>query len=266
MKNRLKEINFNALRIELLDYVHRRGGHSTSSLSCLEILGSILQVGGVNHPVKSSLDLIISKGHAEIGVYIMLKEFGFIDADFLDKEYRTNNFALPGHISNTIPGIIYSAGSLGHGLGFGAGYAYGKYLRNNPTKTIILISDGECCEGSTFEALNFVGTKNLLNVLIILDHNKIASCSFTEEITNIGAIESYCKSNNISVDHINGHSYENLCDYINNWHKSETKSPKILIADTVKGKGFKHLQNSPLWHVLPINDEAYEKALESKEF
>ena len=104
--------------------------------------GSVLQVGGVNHPTKSSLDLIISKGHAEIGVYLMLKEFGFIDSDYLDKEYRTNNYAFESYIQYN-PGIIYSAGSLGHGLGFGAGYAYGKLLRNNPTKTIILISDGE---------------------------------------------------------------------------------------------------------------------------
>ena len=87
----------------------------------------------------------------------------------------------------------------------------------------------ERLRGSTFEALNFVGTKNLQNILIILDHNKIASCSFTEEITNIGAIESYSKSNNICVDHIKGHSYENLCDYVNSGIKAKQNHPHFLL-------------------------------------
>ncbi len=258
--------DFKKIRIELLDLVHKRGGHSTSSLSCLEILGAIFQIGSVNDESNSSLDFVISKGHAEIGVYLMLKEFGYISDDFIKKEYRKNDFLLPGHISNTIPGIIYSAGSLGHGLGFGVGLTYGKYLQGIKRKTIVLISDGECCEGSTFEAINVIGCQNLKDILIVLDHNKIASCSFTNQITNIDAFESFCNSSGLKTEKIDGHSYGDLSKYFSNWFKTNNAPSSLLIADTIKGKGFKHLQNSPLWHVLPIDDNAYSKSIESKEF
>ena len=264
MKNTIPD--FNKIRLDLLDIVHRRGGHSTSSLSCLEILASVLQLKGVNDSKNPKLDFVISKGHAEIGVYMMLKEYEYIDDDFIKDEYRTNNFKLPGHITNTIPGIIYSAGSLGHGLGFSVGLAYGKKLRKDDRKTIVLISDGECCEGSTYEALNVIGSQKLENLLIILDHNKIASCSFTNQITNISAFESFCSSHGINIDKIDDHSFDKLSEYIHNWHNQKSSPTQLLVADTVKGKGFKHLQNSPLWHVLPIDDNAYEKALSTKEF
>ena len=258
--------DFNSIRLNLLDIVNKRGGHSTSSLSCLEILAAVFEIEGVNNSERSKLDFIISKGHAEIGVYLILKEFGFIDKNLINEEYRINNFSLPGHISNTIPGIIYSAGSLGHGLGFGVGLAYGKYLQRIKRKTVILISDGECCEGSKYEAINLIASNNINNVLIILDHNKIASCSFTNQIVNISAFTSFCECNKIKVDNIDGHSFDKLSAYIKDWVSNPKSLTTLLVADTVKGKGFKHLQNSPLWHVLPINDTAYTKALESKEF
>ena len=97
--------DFNALRIELIKWVHERGGHATSSLSCLEILASVFQLENVNKNKNSEIDFIISKGHAEIGTYLILKEYGYITHEFFEKSYRKGNFELPGHLSKSINGI-----------------------------------------------------------------------------------------------------------------------------------------------------------------
>ncbi len=258
--------DFNVLRLELIKQVHERGGHATSSLSCLEILASVFQLGDVNKNLNSEFDFIISKGHAEIGTYLILREYGYITDKDLENEYRRGKYELPGHLSKSINGLIYSSGSLGHGLAFAAGRSIGYKLKSIKKKIICLISDGETCEGSTYEAINFIGKKQLSNILVILDHNKIASCSFSKDITNIVAFESFCNAQNFETIHMNGHSFSELSSYISDWSKQINDKPTIIIADTIKGKGFKHLQGSPLWHVLPIDKDAYKKSIETKEF
>lgn len=261
-----KQPDFDSLRLELIKQVHERGGHATSSLSCLEILASVFQLGDVNKDTNSNIDFIISKGHAEIGTYLILREYGFITDEHLKTQYRKGEFELPGHLSKSINGLIYSSGSLGHGLAFAAGRSIGYSLLNITKKIICLISDGETCEGSTYEAINFIGNKKLSNILIILDHNKIASCSFSKDITNISAFKSYCSAHNFETIDIDGHSFSELSSFVSEWNNKIREKPTIIIADTIKGKGFKHLQDSPLWHVLPIDDDAYRQSLETKEF
>ena len=256
---------FSVLREELLRIVNRRGGHATSSLSCLEILSAVYAQGDVNNGSSSSTRFVISKGHAEIGVYLTLREAGYITKDCLADNYRSGDYSLSGHISKEIPGIIYSAGSLGHGLAFSVGLSYADKLRNKPNRTITLISDGETCEGSTLEAIQAASICGLDNLLVILDYNKIASCSFTADITSVSAFESYAAENGFATHNIDGHDVSGLHCFISDWISTDKPTRTLVIADTVKGKGFKHLQGSPLWHVLPIDDVALNQALLTSE-
>jgi transketolase len=253
------------LREELLRIVHVRGGHATSSLSCLEILLAVYAQPSVNIDAPKSIRFIISKGHAEIGIYLALRENGYLSAEDLSNNYRFGDYSLSGHISKTTPGIIYSAGSLGHGLAYSVGLAYADKLKGRLNRTVTLISDGETCEGSTLEAIQSAFICRLDNILVILDNNKIASCSFTTEISSISAFEAYASENGFATHHINGHSVNELYEFINIWVSSDRPIRTLLIADTIKGKGFKHLQGSPLWHVLPIDDDALSQALLTSE-
>lgn len=257
--------NFSRLREELLRIVNARGGHATSSLSCLEILSAVYTQPCVNTDSPDSTRFVISKGHAEIGVYLVLREAGYLSADYLSRNYRSGNYALSGHISKSTPGIIYSAGSLGHGFAYAVGLAYADKVKYRANRTIILISDGEMCEGSTFEAIQSSSICELDNILVILDHNKIASCSFTADISSISAFQAFAMENGFTVHMIDGHDEPMLSQFISNWLLSDSPTRTLLIADTVKGKGFKHLQGSPLWHVLPIDDEALSLAISSVE-
>ena len=230
----------------------------------MEILAAVYALENVNNDSSESTRFIISKGHAEIGVYLTLRNSGYITENQLRVNYRAGDYSLSGHISKCTPGIIYSAGSLGHGLAFSVGLCYSDKLKGSPNKTITLISDGETCEGSTLEAIQAASICDLKNILIILDHNKIASCSFTSEITSISAFAAYCNEHGFRIKNLNGHNVNDIYDYIENWRVCDQPSRTLIIADTIKGKGFKHLQDSPLWHVLPIDDDALNKALLTK--
>ena len=173
------------VRMHVIDMTHRGGSsHVGSGLSIVDILsvlyGEIMRIYP-KHPNHQDRDrFILSKGHAGAAVYATLSEVGFFDREVLKDHYQ-NGSALSGHVSHKgVPGVEFSTGSLGHGLSVASGMAKAAQLKNKKHKVFVLLSDGECDEGSNWEAILFSSHHNLNNLVAIIDYNKIQSLDTTE--------------------------------------------------------------------------------------
>ena len=235
------------LRKKVLDMCVRAGtGHVTSSFSCVEILATLYEVMVPNDR------LVISKGHCSPLVYAILADRGVIPQEDLDG-FAKDKFGV--HLQYNIPGVEITAGSLGIGLGIAAGMAYAKKLDRESGTIYCLLGDGECYEGSIWEAAMFAGHHELDNLVAIVDRNRLAVTDFTENIIKLEPFIDKWKSFGWWATEIDGHSTE----YINmvlNWY-IPFKKPKLIVADTIKGKGIPFMENVPLWHgIAPSGEDA----------
>ena len=159
------------------------------------------------------------------------------------------------HASHKVPGVIFSTGSLGHGLPFAAGKAY----VNKKDNIYCLISDGEINEGSNWEALMFIGHHKLNNIKIILDYNKIQSLDFVKNVIDLEPLKKKLNSFGFYVSKIDGHNHKLLKSVIG----KKTNKPHFVITDTIKGKGVKFMENSVLWHYKPPDNDQLNKAIKN---
>ena len=227
-------------------------------MSCIDIL-SVLYSGKVMRfdPKNPSWDkrdyFILSKGHSGAALYATLAYAGFFPISDLEAYYQ-NGSKFPGHPSKgCVPGVEASTGSLGHGLGLGCGIATaGK-------RTFVLLSDGELDEGSTWEAILFAGARKLDNLIAIVDCNKLQAFGCTEDVLSLEPLEDKFKAFGWDTIRVDGNSIEALekvfaSDFMN------SKKPKVIIADTVKGKGVSFMENKLEWHYKSPSDEECNKA------
>ena len=217
--------------------------HLGSSLSCVEILISILK----NFKIKKD-ELIFSKGHAALAYYSALYEFSYLTKKELDK-FLMNGTKLWSHITKQKKNSFFkfSFGSLGYGLGISAGIAYLKKNKKKNSKIFCVLSDGELNEGSTWESLLFISHHKLNNLNIFIDKNNWQSFGKTKDIINLDPLNIKLKTFDYDVYQINGHSVKKIDDIIN----SKSKFPKILICNTIKGKGLKRVENTLGSHYFP---------------
>jgi transketolase len=205
---------------------------------------------------------ILSKGHAGAGVYAALAERGFFAVERLRDHYR-NGSAFSGHVSHKgIPGVELSTGSLGHGLGVGCGMAYAARLSGRSHRVFVLMSDGECDEGSNWEAILFAGHHRLGRLTVVIDYNKIQSLASTESTLGLEPFAEKWRSFRWEVREVDGHDHAALRETL----AVETKSdapPLCVIAHTIKGKGVPFMENSVLWHYRTARGEELEAALGS---
>ncbi|HIF10460.1 MAG TPA: transketolase [Sneathiellales bacterium] len=243
-----------------------KGGssHVGSVLSMADILavlyGNILTFD----PSKPDWDgrdrFILSKGHAGAGVYAALAETGFFDIEYLD-QHCADGSRLSGHVSHKgVPGVEFSTGSLGHGLGVGAGMAYAAHLDGKSHRVFTVLSDGECDEGSVWEAAMFAAHHKLDQLVAIIDYNKIQSLGSVSETLGLEPFADKWKSFGWSVVEVDGHNHEALIRALESLPFTDGK-PSCLIAHTVKGKGVSFMENSVLWHYRSPQGEEYEQAL-----
>ena len=221
--------------------------HIASILSIADILavlyGQVLKVKPNNPAWKDRDRFILSKGHAGAGVYASLAEKGFFPKNLLTEHYK-NGSVLSGHVSHKgVPGVEFSTGSLGHGLGVCCGIAYGAKLDKDKFKIYNLMSDGECDEGSNWEAILFASHHNLSNLTTIVDYNKLQSLDTTKSTLDLEPFKDKWESFGWSVSEIDGHDH----DAIYNSLTQSTKRPLCIIAHTVKGKGVSFMENEVLW-------------------
>lgn len=261
MKNFAKKI-----RIHVLNMVYSaQSSHIGAAYSIVEILVTLyLKVLNID-PKKPSIPnrdkFILSKAHGSTALYATLAESDFFPLEYLQKYYIDNGL-LPGHLDKeTTPGVEYSLGSLGHGLSVGVGMAIANRQTGNTGRVFVLLSDGECDEGSVWEAIMLASHLKLTNLTVIVDYNKIQSFGRTNEVINQEPIVDRWRAFGWDTFEVNGHNFEEL---LAAFQKTQSK-PKVIIAHTVKGKGVSFMEDTLDWHYKSPNKEQYEQALQELE-
>jgi len=203
---------------------------------------------------------ILSKGHAGAGVYAALAERGFFPVDRLSQHYRDGS-VFSGHVSHKgIPGVELSTGSLGHGLSVGAGMAYGAKLDSKGHRIFVLLSDGECDEGSNWEAILFAAHHRLDNLVAIVDYNRLQSLAPVSETLELEPFADKWRAFGWAVVEVDGHDHVCLQRALRAVPGSPGR-PTAVIAHTIKGKGVSFMENTVLWHYRTAKGDEFERAL-----
>jgi len=252
------------IRVHALRMTSAGGGsHIAAILSCADIL-AVLYGGAINvdseAPESPTRDrFILSKGHAGGGLYAALAERGFFAVEKLATHYQDGS-ELSGHVSHKLPGVDVSTGALGHGLSIGAGMAYAGRLREARHRVYCLLSDGECDEGSTWEAALFASHHRLTNLVAIVDYNRIQGIASVAEVLELEPFADKWISFGWAVREVDGHHHEALQQALKAVPLAEG-TPTCLIAHTTKGKGVSFMENSVLWHYRIPRGAEFDAAL-----
>ena len=241
-------------------------GHSSShfggALSSVEIVStlysSIMNLDK-NDPLWQDRDrFILSKGHACLVLYSALKEVGYINKEDLEKFEKSESEFLGHPVINKKKGIEFSTGSLGMGLSLGIGVAISLKKRSKNSRVYVLIGDGECNEGSVWEAAMLASHLKINNLTVIVDNNGYQQTGSNKDILNIESLENVWSSFGWETVKVDGHNIDEL---LSSFHL-KTNKPKAIIAKTIKGKGFSFSENNNDWHHKVLSKNQYDLGLE----
>lgn len=239
-----------------------------SSLSCVEILaclyyGKIIAYDPKQLNWEGRDRLIISKTHGSISFYPILADLGFIDKQELLSVCQEGS-RLAGIPDMFVPGYETINGSLGHGLGVACGVALALKKMHRPEKVFVLMGDGELYEGSVWEAIMFAGEHKIDNLILIIDNNKACMLDFCKNILDLEPLEKKFREFKWQAERIDGHDVKSLFQALRSLKAGNDPLPKVLIADTVKGKGVPSLECDPLSHIRVLKKEQVAQLLENK--
>lgn len=262
---------------EQLAWLIRRHGIEMTHLSGGSHLGAILSVADIMAVLYSEIlrfdtynvkweerdRFILSKGHAGASVYAALAESGFFPVEELKTHYQ-NGSRLSGHVSHHLPGVDLSTGSLGHGLSVGVGMAYALKKDNKVAQVYVVLGDGECNEGSVWEAALFANHFRLNNLVAIIDHNHMQSLDFNENTLEIESLGAKWEAFGWNVIEINGNNHSELKEAFARINEGNPQhKPTVIIANTIKGYGVSFMQNDILWHYrFPHDGWEYDMAVD----
>ncbi|HEX3542536.1 MAG TPA: transketolase [Acidimicrobiales bacterium] len=250
------------VRRHVLDMTHRgNSSHVASALSITDILAvlyaSVLRVQPSQPDWPGRDRFVLSKGHAGASVYATLAECGFFDVSRLDDHCRDGSL-LSGHVSHKgVPGVELSTGSLGHGLPICAGLALAAKLDDRSSRVFCLLSDGECDEGSVWEAALFAAHNRLSQLCAIIDYNGLQSLGTTEDTIRLEPLAEKWRAFGWSAIEVDGHDHPQLRAVL---PAIDPDKPSVVLAHTTKGKGVTFMENSVLWHYRSPQGEDYERA------
>lgn len=235
--------------------------HLGSSLSCVDlIVAAYFCFLKLDQSGAGARDrFILSKGHAISTLYAVLAKKGFFPEELL-KTFNQNGSSLPEHPTpRCVPGIEMATGSLGHGLSVGIGQALAGRILNQSYRVMALLSDGECNEGSVWEAALFAPTRKLDNLIAIIDFNKWQATGRSEEIMHLAPLKEKWAAFGWEAYEIDGHNFEEI---LSTFSKIPAKSgkPTAIIAHTVKGKGISFMEDDNNWHYRIPTEEEVAKA------
>ncbi len=260
MSNQKKLLAKNARQIALKMVSEAKTAHIGSSLSLIDIAVQLFSKT-LTQPSRPDL-VLISKGHAAAGVYAVLNTLGEIPDAWIAR-YCQNGAELGGHVTSTnVPLLELSTGSLGHALPFGIGRALAMAMNADGGHVYVVLSDGECDEGSNWEAALLASHLKLKNLTVVIDRNHLQSLAGTEETIALEPLLKKWEAFNWETFEINGHNFSDL-ELVTN-HQNQT-CPRIYIADTIKGQGVSFMENSVRWHYRPPNEFELEEALKGLE-
>ena len=245
------------LRLKILEmYFNANAGHIGCSLSCIDLM-----IGSLITHRKESEVFLLSKGHAAASLYACLHELGEISDETL-KTFYQNGTTLPAHPApNKIKGIPFATGSLGHGLPIAIGIAQANKILKNDEFTYVLMSDGETNEGTTWEGAHYAVAKRLDNLIVMIDKNGLQGFGNTHDILGVSADKNKWEAMGFEVVEVDGHNVFQIHQQIELFKGVKNGIPKLLIANTVKGKGVSYMENKMEWHYLPMKPENYEMAV-----
>lgn len=250
-------------RREILQMTHDAGAsHVGSALSVVDILSAIysgaLNINSKNFSSKERDVIILSKGHACTALYAVLSLTEFFPKTWLRK-YSSNDAELGGHVtSGNVPGIELSTGSLGHGMPYGLGISLARKRDIVPGKTYVIMSDGECDEGTTWESALIANHFGLDNFRVIIDRNNLQSMGSTESTLALEPFAAKWKAFGWDVVEIDGHNFREILEAL----EYNSKKPICIIANTTKGKGVDFMEGSVVWHYRPPTEKDLLEALE----
>lgn len=250
----------------MADSAGSAGLHFGGSLSLIEIIAAlyfgVMNINGDALDDEARDRLILSKGHGVPAIYAALHQMGVLSDQDLSL-FKADETELFGHpCVNSKLGIEFSSGSLGQGLSQGVGCALAlKYKGNYNSRVFVILGDGECDEGSVWEAAMAASKFKLNNLIAIVDENKIQYDGKTEDIMPLTSLEKKWKSFGWMVKTIDGHDVYECQTAFNDQHDS----PMVVIAQTIKGKGITFMENDPHWHHAKLTKSQRQQAWEELE-
>ncbi len=252
-------------RGDILRYIsNAESGHPGSALSIVDVLGNLyfnqMDVDAENPKGVSRDRFVLSKGHGDMALYSILSRKGFFEKDQL-KSYREFGSLFQGHPEVGTPGVEATSGSLGQGLSIGCGMALGAKMDGLNYLTYVLMGDGELNEGQIWEAAMFASAQNLDNLMGIVDYNGLQHDGSCESVLPMGNLIDKWNSFGWKTYSCDGHNHSELNDAFRKMKSDSSKSPKMLVAKTIKGKGVSEYENNPGSHSVhgKIEDEILSK-------
>lgn len=246
------------LRVDLLRMFRISGtGHLAPALSCLDILNCLYFAPIINYEKRFAQDrdrVILSKGHGCAALYAVLARAGFFKRDLLWTFYQSGTL-LGGHPNIVLPGIESATGALGHGICFATGTAKAAKLSGENFRSYVVVGDGECDEGSVWEAAMFAANNCLDNLTVIIDHNGLQASDRNDNIAPLGDLAAKWEAFGWKSYITDGHDYPALINVFEQAKKTKG-IPSVIIASTIKGKGISFAEDNIGWHSrAPKGDE-----------
>lgn len=251
---RINRPSTNRARARLVQmHYEAKVGHLGGNLSALDALMHL------HGEVMTADDLfVLSKGHSAGALYVALWSIGLISDDAL-KTFHRDGTVLAGHtIAHWHDHIAFATGSLGHGLGLAAGVALARRLRGEAGTVYCLLSDGECEEGSTWEAAMFARHQQLANLVVLVDANGLQGFGSTAEVASLEPLAPKFRGFGLDVLEIDGHTPAALDAAL----AQRGDGPLVVLLRTIKGRGVSFMEGQMAWHYLPLNDAQYAQALQ----
>jgi transketolase len=240
---------------------HAGAGHTGGSLSCTDILcvlyNRILNISPQTRSSPTRDRYIQSKGHSVEALFVVLADRGFFPPQELDTlcQYRSH---FVGHPTRKVPGVEQNTGALGHGLSVGVGCAIAAQRDQATFRTFVLLGDGELAEGSNWEAAMLAAHYKLDNLTAIVDHNTLQITGRTRDVCDLAPLDDKWRAFGWDVQSIDGHSIVELTRAL---ASNDTGRPRVVIANTIKGKGVSFMQDVGKWHHGVPSDEEYDRAM-----
>lgn len=254
------------LRRKILEIVYRsNASHVGSSLSVVEILSAVYSSVDIAKIIDSHADrdrVILSKGHSAAALYVVLNHYGLLSDEEL-KTYYSNNSLLGGHATHNVKHVEHSTGALGHGLSVAVGIGIGLKSKKMNSHVYAIVGDGELHEGSNWEALLLAGHRNLNNICVLVDNNRLSGIGATNNCCDLDSLKNKFEAFGFLAFELDGHDEEAIYSAIQN--TKDLDKPVALVCNTVKGKGVSFMENNNVWHYRPPDKEAYENAIRELE-
>jgi transketolase len=248
--------------------LHRRAPETriASSLSPIEIFVALYYGGYLKQNPKDPFWMdrdrcIISKGHGSLCMYPILADLGYFPVEELENVCQEGSF-LGGIPDPIIPGYETINGSLGHGCGVATGIALALKRQRKPQKVYVVTGDGELGEGSNWEAFMFAAHQKLDNLVVIVDNNKYSMLGATADVVSLGSLdEKFAAFGWQTFEAVDGNNVDDICQSLDACNDDRSGRPKVIIANTRKGRGVPSLEGNDLCHVMGVNAATIDKLL-----